>query len=267
MNPAAVTPSLSVGDGISVETARWSFGGETAGRFDEHVARSVPGYDDGHQIVEQLSDFFVGDAGRVIEVGCSTGTLIARLAQRHSAVDADFLGVDVVPEMVALARERCANLGRTNIEVADGCRVDYTDANFVVMYYALQFIPVHRRARLLHRIVREMRPGGALVLFEKTRLPTPTLQDVCAQMYDAFKRERGFTATEILNKTGSLRGVMEPLTTDLNRRLLTQAGLVDAHLVYKYLAFEGIVATKPVVGWTGVASDDAASHDHAEHDV
>jgi tRNA (cmo5U34)-methyltransferase len=240
--------NLVVGDEIAPDHRRWTFGRGTPARFDDHVGKSVPGYHDGHALVEELSDFFVGAGGRVIEVGCSTGTLIGRLAARHEGAPLEFLGVDVVAEMVELARERCQDRSNVNIEVVDGARVDYSDACFVVMYYTMQFIPAYQRGVLLTRMCREMRPGGALVLFEKTRLPNGPLQDLCNQIYETFKLERGFSADEVLGKTRSLRGILEPFTSAENAGLLRAAGFGEPHVLYRHLAFEGMLAVKPVVG-------------------
>lgn len=237
-------PPLTVGDDIDVDGRRWSFAGGTVEHFDEHVRKSVPGYSDGHALIEQLSDFFVGSRARVIELGCSTGALISRLAQRHQNVDSEFLGIDVVPEMVERARERCAGLKRLHIEVADARRVDFTDATLVVMYYTLQFVPVWQRSPLLQRICREMRPGGGLILFEKTRLSDGRMQDLANQIYDGYKLEQGFSADEILGKTRSLRGVLEPFTGEQNFELVRGAGFEEPYLVYKYLAFEGLLAIR-----------------------
>jgi tRNA (cmo5U34)-methyltransferase len=231
-------PEAVIGDDIQLPSRRWSFGRGTAAHFDQHVAKSVPGYHDGHALVEELSDFFVADGGRIIEVGCSTGALISRLAHRHEAMNAEFLGVDVVDDMV-------------HIEIVDARRVDYTDACLVVLYYTLQFIPLWQRGALLERIRREMRLGGGLVLFEKTRLPNGMLQDMCNQVYDTFTLARGFTAEEVLGKTRSLRGVLEPSTSAENLALLRRAGFSEPHVLYRQLAFEGILAVKPVIDATG----------------
>lgn len=241
---------LGVGDGIESDGRRWTFGSGTAARFDDHVGKSIPGYQDGHTLVEELSDFFVGGGGRVIEVGCSTATLVSRLARRHEGAPVEFLGVDVVAEMVDIARERCAEQQNLNIEIVDAARVDYTDACFVVMYYTMQFIPTYLRTALMERMCREMRPGGAIVMFEKTRLPNGPLQDICNQVYETFKLARGFNADEILSKTRSLRGILEPFTSAENAAMLRQAGFGDPHVLYRHLAFEGMLAVKPVVPGT-----------------
>ena len=48
-----------VGENISVENASWSFGGDVPKTFEEHVSRSVPLYNEGHDLICNISDFFL----------------------------------------------------------------------------------------------------------------------------------------------------------------------------------------------------------------
>lgn len=50
-----------VGDGIKAANASGSFSGKTAETFEEHVAKSVLLYEEGHELVVKLSDFFMKD--------------------------------------------------------------------------------------------------------------------------------------------------------------------------------------------------------------
>ncbi len=50
-----------VGDHIKAENARWTFGGTVAKNFSDHVKRSIPLYELGHDLVCKLSEFFVRD--------------------------------------------------------------------------------------------------------------------------------------------------------------------------------------------------------------
>ncbi|MBG6069640.1 methyltransferase domain-containing protein [Micromonospora ureilytica] len=236
-----------VGDNITLTTPQWTFSDGTAEHFDEHVSRSVPGYQDGHDVIAQLSDFFATPGSRIVEVGCSTAALTAKLAERHLHADVKFLGIDIVSEMVAQARQRCNALPNVNIELGDALRIDYSDCSLVVMYYTLQFVAPHKRPNLIRRICSEMLPGGALVLFEKTRLPEPHLQDIFNQCYEEFKVTRGFSSDEILGKARSLRSVLEPFTSAENIAMLKQAGFARTELIHKNLAFEGLIGVKPVV--------------------
>ena len=47
-----------VGDSIGSENAQWTFSGDTAKYFDQHVSKSVPLYTQSHHLIAQISDFF-----------------------------------------------------------------------------------------------------------------------------------------------------------------------------------------------------------------
>ena len=72
------------GDGLNIKNADWSFRGEVSKTFDQHVTKSVPLYLEGHVLVCQLSDYFVKHDSICYELGCSTGTLIKKIAARNS---------------------------------------------------------------------------------------------------------------------------------------------------------------------------------------
>ena len=65
-----------VGDDISKKRGGWSFDDQVANAFDEHVAKSVPGYSEGHDIVAGLADF-------LFPISQSFMRLVAR--QEHSS--------------------------------------------------------------------------------------------------------------------------------------------------------------------------------------
>jgi len=231
-----------VGDGIELDGRRWSFSGPAVDNFDSHVARSVPGYEHGHRLILELSDFFVLPGSRVIDVGCSTGSLIAALAERHRGVDAELLGVDVSHEMVETATRRCSAQPRVRIERNDAMTVDYGGASLVILYYTLQFIASWQRRDVLQRIYDGIRPGGALILFEKTLWTSGRMQSLGDQLYTGFKEAQGFSPSEILRKAQSLRAVLAPACTAENGAMIAGAGFDGPYTVYKFLAFEGVVA-------------------------
>lgn len=39
------------GDDIEAKTGRWTFGGNVSKSFDGHIKKSVPGYEDGIQVI------------------------------------------------------------------------------------------------------------------------------------------------------------------------------------------------------------------------
>ena len=49
----------NAGDGIAAQNANWTFAGDVANQFDDHVSKSVPLYAEGHEIICGLGDFFI----------------------------------------------------------------------------------------------------------------------------------------------------------------------------------------------------------------
>ncbi|MEU7935528.1 methyltransferase domain-containing protein [Micromonospora echinofusca] len=234
----------TVGDGIQAPNAGWSFAGEASVNFDAHVSKSVPLYDSGHELVEELSDFFVADGSVVYDLGCSTGALTSRLAQRHRHHNVRVIGVDCEPDMVAVARQRCRPYDAVEVVLADLAQLSLERADFVVLYYTLQFVPPKFRQDVLNEIYSALNWGGALMMFEKVRAPDARFQDIATQLYTEYKLSRGYTAEDIVAKSRSLKRVLEPFSTQGNHDLLARAGFVDVMTVQKYVCFEGFLAIK-----------------------
>jgi tRNA (cmo5U34)-methyltransferase len=234
-----------VGDGLRAESARWSFGGDVSRNFDAHVERSVPRYHEGHQLILELSDFFLASGSACFEIGCSTGALTRKLAERHVDREVAFTAIDVEPDMVEVARSRCAGLG--NVEVVSGdAAATELDAGFdlVLAYYTIQFIPPKHRQDLVSAVFEALNWGGAFVMFEKVRAPDARFQDLMSQLYGDYKLANGYTPAEIMSKTRSLKGVLEPFSTQGNLDLLRRAGFEDVMSVMKSVCFEGFLAIK-----------------------
>ena len=60
--------------------------------------------------------------------------------------------------------------------------------------------------------------------------------------HDVCKRPA--VPTEIINKSRSLKGVLEPFSTEGNLGLLRRAGFQDIMTVFKYVPFEGFLVIK-----------------------
>lgn len=236
---------MKVGQDIEVSTANWTFAGNVADTFVEHVRRSVPYYDAGHDLVCQISDFFCHGDSVCYEIGVSTGQLLRKLAEHHSSKPGiKWVGIDSVESMITKARKHCSEFPNIELEVSDARLFDFEKSDLIVSYYCIQFIPPRLRQEIYNRIYERLHWGGAFLLFEKVRAPDARFQDMIASLYNDYKRREGFSADEILNKTASLKSVLEPFSTEGNLGLLRRAGFVDVTTVMKYLCFEGFLAIK-----------------------
>jgi len=99
-------------------------------------------------------------AGDTLEVGIGTGLNLPFYGQQ-----ARLTGIDFSPDMLALARQRAARLGReADLREADALALPFPDASFdtVVCTFTLCAVPDDRKA--VAEMTRVLRPGGLLLL-------------------------------------------------------------------------------------------------------
>lgn len=236
---------MGVGQNIAAENANWTFGGDVPDTFVDHIKLSVPLYEKGHGLICQISDFFVRNDSLCYEIGTSTGELIRKLAVHNAGKpDARWIGIDVEPEMVKVAETHCADVPNVSILHDDARHMEMEKADMIVSYYTMQFVPPRYRQELFTKIYQSLNWGGAFVMFEKVRGPDARFQDLVTQLYNEFKIENGFSSEEIVEKTRSLKSVLEPFSTQGNLDLLGRAGFKDVMSIQKYICFEGFLAIK-----------------------
>tara|TARA_B100000767_G_C19773797_1_gene541471 strand:+ start:3827 stop:4546 length:720 start_codon:yes stop_codon:yes gene_type:complete len=237
----------NVGDGIDAGRGNWKFSGETVKGFDDHVSKSVPLYGEGHDLICDISDFFVKDNSVVYEVGCSTGTLTLKLAEHNKNKEKSrFIGIDLEEDMIAAAEEKIKSNKDLNVQFYAGDMVDFEmeSADMIVCYYTLQFVNPSHRQDLVNKLYQNLNWGGSLLLFEKVRGSDARFQDILTALYVDYKLRKGYSADDIVSKTRSLKGVLEPFSSQGNIDMLKRAGFADIQTLQKYLCFEGFLAIK-----------------------
>ena len=244
-NSIAEPVAISTGDGIETQQARWTFAGDVARNFDSHVGKSVPLYHNGHDLTVKLSDFFIKQGSTAYELGCSTGTLLSRLAERHQdQEDTRFIGLDAELDMISHANKKHCDTPNLFFQT---CRIEefeFDKSDFITSHYTMQFLAPKHRQHVFNRIFEALEWGGAFVLFEKVRASDARFQDIFSTLYSEFKIDNGYELAEILAKTLSLKGVMEPFTSEANFNFMRRAGFTDIIPIQKYLCFEGWLAIK-----------------------
>jgi SAM-dependent methyltransferase len=76
------------------------------------------------ELVDLLRQLGVGLPGQnVLDLGCGIGRLEVALAPHVASIT----GIDLSPEMIRVARQRCAALGNVRLEVCDGMSLDGLD--------------------------------------------------------------------------------------------------------------------------------------------
>ena len=75
------------GDNIKKRNSNWSFKGNVYKNFDSHINKSVPLYKETHDLYLKLADFFLQEKSNIVDIGCSTGTFLSKVYERHNKND------------------------------------------------------------------------------------------------------------------------------------------------------------------------------------
>jgi tRNA (cmo5U34)-methyltransferase len=234
----------SVGDNINSENSMWTFNSkEVVKSFESHVAKSVPMYNEGHDLVLRISDYFIKNKSTVVEIGSSTGILCNKIYKRNSDKNIKVVGIDISENMIQYANDHYANENCSFIK-EDAVNFNIKNADVIVAYYTVQFIRPAYRQQLINKIYESLNWGGAFFMFEKTRGADARFQDIITGVYFDYKLEEGYTKEEIMSKFMSLKGILEPFSTQGNIDMLKRAGFVDINTIFKFVPFEGFFAIK-----------------------
>lgn len=115
-----------------------------------------------------LAQVPLAEAGLVVDLGCGPGNSTALLAQRFP--DAEVLGLDTSPDMLAAARKR---LPSARFEAADASTFTLPrPADVIFANAVLQWVPDH--ATLLPRLLSLLAPGGVLAVQMPDNLEEPS---------------------------------------------------------------------------------------------
>ena len=234
----------NLGDKIKAKTGSWTFGGKVSKTFQIHVEKSVPMYTAGHDLIEDLSEYFLTNNSKMYDIGCSTGLLLERLCKRNSK-KITYIGIDSEPQMINQAKKNLRKYAKT-IKLFCGSIEDIKlkKSDLIIAYYTIQFIRPRVRQQIIDKIYQALNWGGAFIMFEKVRGADARFQDIFTTLYNEFKLRNGYSEEAILNKSLSLKGVLEPFSTQANIDMLRRAGFQDINTIQKSLCFEGFLAIK-----------------------
>jgi SAM-dependent methyltransferase len=112
------------------------------------------------------------EASAIVEFGCGTGRFAKGLLEQHTPPAATYLGVDVSPRMVELARGRLERFGnRASVQQSDGePRIDAPDGSCdrFVSNYVLDLLSDEDCAAVVREAWRILPTGGLLCLVSLT---------------------------------------------------------------------------------------------------
>jgi len=216
--------------------------------FDDMLDRSVPFYQNVIKDTAKLLHTLLESGDTVCDLGCSTGTTLLHLAGELPDQELSFIGVDSSPAMLEKARIKAGFYARRQqieFRQSDINELDMPGTGAFLCNYTLQFIRPAQRPALAARLFANLRPGGVLILSEKTVLPDNSLNRRFIDIYHRFKRDQGYSELEISRKREALENILIPFSIEENFTLLEQAGFEPVTTFFQWFNFSSIVALKP----------------------
>lgn len=211
--------------------------------FDQHISASIPGYD---KLIEKcvgLSRRFIQDSTAVLDVGCTTGRLLAAIREHNQACRprTTYLGIDVEAKFKRnWAEHRRRNL---TFEKADIRTYSPQATSYITSIFTLQFLPAADKHVVVKKLAESLLEGGALLVAEKVLASSARLQDTLTFPYYDFKL-RSFSEREVLDKERRLRGLMTLWTEHELREALRSAGFREVEPIWGDFPFLAFLALK-----------------------
>jgi SAM-dependent methyltransferase len=148
--------------------------------------------------VARLVEAIGETAGRVLDVGCGPGIVTSALAEGAQEV----VALDLIPQMLEQARERCAKAGRTNVVFKEGSAtaLPFADATFDAVVTRLSFHHFAEPNVALKEMLRVLRRGGILTIADVVSSEEPNkseLQNAIEVLRDP-SHVRMLPATELI---------------------------------------------------------------------
>lgn len=138
-------------------------------RFEERL-RSDPSAMSSTEVADRVLEAAgpVGN-GRVLDVGCGTGHLCRRLADRGARI----WGIDVCANLLSRARTMAPDAGLVR---ADAMEIPFGDASFDLATSVLLLHYLKAPDRCLRELFRVLQPGGRLVVCDRICSADPVLR-------------------------------------------------------------------------------------------
>lgn len=236
---------MNIDNGVSSEQANWKFDKQITEIFDSHIRKSVPLYDNFHNIIGDLSEWFIEENTNVYDIGTSTGEGLSKLILHHKNKKVNYIGVDNSSDMLEKAKE---NLKEYNVTLINGditnSDIEIHNASFITSILTLQFIPQRKRKQVIEKAYKGLNKGGSLVIVEKVIGNNARFDEMFIELYHDFKLSNGLSEEEVFAKARAIRGIMSPNTVQENMSILEEVGFKDVDIFFKWCNFVGFIAIK-----------------------
>lgn len=201
--------------------------------FDKHINLSIPNYDFLSNHVKLLIEALTEKETNIIDLGCSTGALLLGLDKEDSCNYYGYDISDLIPNN---------NIDKIIFKKEDITKVTLPENSSVVSsIFTLQFLPRHKRQKVIEKVYDSLNEGGYFIVCEKTHSEDRIIESINNSIYYKYKRNY-FEDHEILEKQQQLTSVMKLKTIEEIKSELKQFSMIE--IFWKSYGFCGFIARK-----------------------
>ena len=208
---------------------------ETILDFDNHISNSIYGYDLLHNLIVNISSFFIKKDTKVIDLGTTTGKLPIELNNEY---DCEVIGYDIISDNFIKPKSKKVKLIQDDIT-----KIEYINSNLYTSIFTLQFLPINDKKLILNKVYNCLNDNGAFIVCEKEYADSALIQEVFT--FSNYQNKlNNFSPNDILKKEKQLRHSMNCLTNEQNIRIYKEAGFKRIDVFFQSLNFKGYILTK-----------------------
>ncbi len=225
---------------------QFEFDADVAAVFDDMLSRSVPFYKESQSLSARFCLNALGDGGRVVDLGCSTASLLLEI-ERGSGQNQkiELVGIDNSAAMIAHARKKLeAFASRVILIEGDILEYSFGLTRAIICNYTLQFIRPMVREKLVQKIYDSLEEGGIFIFSEKILSENATLNKQLIDCYYDYKKVQGYSEYEIVQKREALENVLIPYTAEENSAMAKKCGFRSCDILFQWANFATFIACK-----------------------
>jgi tRNA (cmo5U34)-methyltransferase len=221
---------------------------EEAREFDRIIVALIPAYLQMVDALVQAIPFENSSPVRVMDLGCGTGTVAARVLD--SFPNAQVTCLDLAENMIAMARTKLRHHSHVRYVVGDFNRLDL-DGNHDVIVSSLSLhhlVTNDDKRQFYRRIYKSLRPGGVFYNADVVLGSSDFLQSVYMQQWLTFMR-RNVSDEEIESKwIPKYEAEDHPAKLTEQLTWLADIGFADVDVIWKRYNFAVYGGRKPENG-------------------
>jgi len=208
-----------------------------AKQFDDIIVQLIPYYEQMLQALIDSIPFETESKIKVIDLGCGTGTIARKVADKFP--NASIVCLDVATNMIDMAKYKLSNHTETEFIASDFADIDFTEKfDVVVSSLALHHLETDAdKKKLYTKIFENLNPNGVFFNADVVLASNNQLQEVYMQRWKEYMN-RKVSMEEIENKWIPVyENEDRPAKLTDQMEWLKEIGFESVDIIWKYYNF------------------------------